>query len=104
MPEEDAAEIERLRRENAELRQRLGQVPRISQSGSGANATSGGVAGGEGSTVVGGNVHGPVIVAGDGARISIGERPIAMTAVRRESALGRYLSHVIGRNRYLQLQ
>lgn len=27
-----------------------------------------------------------------------------MTAVQRESALGRYLSHVISRNRYLHLQ
>lgn len=48
--------------------------------------------------------QGPVIVAGDGSTIVIGEQPIEMTAVKRESALGRYLSHVISRNRYLQLQ
>ena len=44
------------------------------------------------------------MVAGNGATIVIGEQPIPMTAVQRESALGRYLSHVISRNRYLQLQ
>jgi hypothetical protein len=45
-----------------------------------------------------------VSVAGAGATVVIGERDISMTAVQRDSALGRYLSHVIGRNRYLQLQ
>jgi formylglycine-generating enzyme required for sulfatase activity/energy-coupling factor transporter ATP-binding protein EcfA2 len=33
-----------------------------------------------------------------------GEPPVTLTAVDRESALGRYLAHVISRNRYLQLQ
>jgi len=51
-----------------------------------------------------GDAVGNIIVTGEGARISIGEQPIRMTAVQRESALGRYLSHVIGRNRSLQLQ
>jgi hypothetical protein len=36
--------------------------------------------------------------------VVIGEPPVAITAVERESALGRYLHHVISRNRYLQLQ
>jgi formylglycine-generating enzyme required for sulfatase activity len=45
-----------------------------------------------------------VVVAGAGATIVIGEQPIAMTAVQRGSALGRYLSYVISHNRYLQLQ
>jgi len=45
-----------------------------------------------------------VITVGAGSTIVIGEQPISMTAVPRESTLGRYLSHVISRNRYLQLQ
>ncbi|MGB8646643.1 MAG: hypothetical protein WCF84_15490, partial [Anaerolineae bacterium] len=45
-----------------------------------------------------------VIVTGDGATIIVGERPIKLSAVERDSALGRYLTHVISRTRYLQLQ
>ena len=87
----------------AELQRRLGAGPNISQSGAGALATHGGVAGGAGSVVVGGDA-GPITVVNHGATVVIGEQPIAMTAVQRESALGRYLQHVISRNRYLQLQ
>lgn len=47
---------------------------------------------------------GTVVVAKDGAQIVIGEQPIRLTAVQKESALGRYLAHVISRTRYLQLQ
>lgn len=47
---------------------------------------------------------GVVVVAKDGAQIVIGEQPIRLTAVQKESALGRYLEHVISRTRYLQLQ
>jgi formylglycine-generating enzyme required for sulfatase activity/energy-coupling factor transporter ATP-binding protein EcfA2 len=47
---------------------------------------------------------GHVIFTGDGSTVVIGEAPVKMTAVERESALGRYLQHVISRNRYLQLQ
>jgi hypothetical protein len=54
--------------------------------------------------VVGRDKIGNVIIAKEGARIVIGEEPILLTAVERESALGRYLTHVISRNRYLQLQ
>ena len=61
MPDDEVTELERLRRENAELRRRLDAAAGISQSGSGAAATTGGVAGGEGSAVVGGDVAGPVI-------------------------------------------
>ena len=87
------------------LRQRLQEAGGLQSSGSGAIAVNGGMAGGKGSAVIGGDVAGPVIVAGNGATISIGDQPIRMTAVRKpESALGRYLSHVISRNRYLQLQ
>lgn len=87
----------------AELQQRLHEAMGVSQSGSGAVVTAGGVAAGEGGAAVGGNVAGPLIVAGDGANIVIGEQPVRMTGVQRGSALGRYLSHIIGRNRYLQL-
>ncbi|MGH8575425.1 MAG: hypothetical protein ACREXJ_00575, partial [Gammaproteobacteria bacterium] len=45
-----------------------------------------------------------VIYAEQGATVVIGDAPIAMTAVERESALGRYLQHLISQNRYLQLQ
>ena len=75
----------------AQLRQRLQGAATIVQSGSGAVATEGGVAAGEGGAAVGGGVGGHVVVAGDGATIVIGEQPIAMTAVQRVSALGRYL-------------
>jgi formylglycine-generating enzyme required for sulfatase activity/energy-coupling factor transporter ATP-binding protein EcfA2 len=60
-----------------------------------------------------GDIQGDVALAGQGATmvfaeqgatVVIGEAPVAMTAVDRESALGRYLQHVISRNRYLQLQ
>jgi hypothetical protein len=86
-----------------ELRQRVGVLQGTSQSGSGAVAMSG-VAAGERGAAVGGGVGGHVIVADKGATVVIGDQPIPMTAVQRESALGRYLSHVISRNRYLQLQ
>jgi formylglycine-generating enzyme required for sulfatase activity len=121
MPD-DPAEIDKLRRAIAtleaqqrefglnlapqigELQRRLEGAGSVSQSGSGAVATGGGVAAGEQGAAVGGNVGGHVIVADQGATIVIGEQPIPMTKVQRESALGRYLGHVIGRNRYLQLQ
>ena len=45
-----------------------------------------------------------VIYAEEGATVVIGDAPVAMTAVDRESALGRYLQHLISQNRYLQLQ
>ncbi|MCX6030886.1 MAG: SUMF1/EgtB/PvdO family nonheme iron enzyme [Chloroflexi bacterium] len=47
---------------------------------------------------------GSVIIAEAGATVVIGEAPVTMTAVDRRTALGRYLQHVISRNRYLQLQ
>ncbi|MFZ4702756.1 MAG: hypothetical protein ACOYMG_22150 [Candidatus Methylumidiphilus sp.] len=45
-----------------------------------------------------------IIYAGQGATIVIGDAPVTMTAVDRQSALGRYLQHLISQNRYLQLQ
>ena len=122
MPEDNSAEIDKLRQaietleaqqrelglnhaqQIAELRQRLEGPGGIAQSGSGAIATTGGVAAGEGGAADGRDVGGHVIVAGGGSTIVIGDQPIPMTAVQRESALGRYLSHIISRNRYLQLQ
>ncbi|MFN8457356.1 MAG: SUMF1/EgtB/PvdO family nonheme iron enzyme [Anaerolineae bacterium] len=56
------------------------------------------------SVAVSGDVGGHVIYAESGATIVIGEAPVKLTAVDRRSALGRYLQHVISRNRYLQLQ
>ena len=87
----------------AELQRRLEEVKALSRGGSGAAATSGGAAAGEGVPVAG-DIAGHVIPASGGSTIAIGEQPIAMTAVQRESALERYLGHVISRNRYLQLQ
>ena len=50
-------------------------------------------------------VNSTVIVAGDGARIVIGDnQPVEMKASLRKTALGRYLEHIIAHNRYLQLQ
>jgi formylglycine-generating enzyme required for sulfatase activity len=40
----------------------------------------------------------------NGPTFVIGEAPVVMTAVKRASALGRYLEHIISQNRYLQLQ
>ncbi|MGH8471214.1 MAG: hypothetical protein ACREVJ_01870, partial [Gammaproteobacteria bacterium] len=45
-----------------------------------------------------------IIYAEKGATVVIGDAPVAMTAVDRQSALGRYLQHLISQNRYLQLQ
>ena len=47
---------------------------------------------------------GSVVITAQGSTIVVGEAPVAMTAVDRQSALGRYLQHVISRNRFLQLQ
>lgn len=74
-------------------------------TGSGSIAQRRGVAAGAGGVAVGrdaGNIH--VVYAGEGAKVFTGEAPVKMTAVDRDTALGRYLQHVISRNRYLQLQ
>ncbi|WP_371830519.1 hypothetical protein, partial [Candidatus Entotheonella palauensis] len=86
------------------LRSRMAEAAGPAVSGSGALATAGGTAAGAQGAAVGRDVGGHVIVAGDGARIVIGEQPVTLTSISPESALGRYLSHVISRNRYLQLQ
>jgi len=80
------------------------ETPATVYKGSGSIATQSGVAAGAEGIAVGGNVQGPVIVAGNGSTIVIGDAPIVMTSVQRDSKLGQYLSHVISRNRYLQLQ
>ena len=72
--------------------------------GSGAIAQDHSVAAGKGGVAVRENVQGHVVIAQEGATVVIGEAPVEMTAVDRDSALGRYLRHVISRNRYLQLQ
>ena len=45
-----------------------------------------------------------IVYAEQGATVVIGDAPVAMTAVDRQSRLGRYLQHLISQNRYLQLQ
>lgn len=65
-----------------------------------AERIEGSVTTGDGSLSAGGHV----VFAEGGATVVIGEAPVKMTAVEHESALGRYLQHVISRNRYLQLQ
>ena len=42
-----------------------------------------------------------VIVTQDGTKVYVGEQPIEITAVERQTALGHYLENVIARNRYL---
>ncbi|MBN1937513.1 MAG: SUMF1/EgtB/PvdO family nonheme iron enzyme, partial [Anaerolineae bacterium] len=68
----------------------------IAQDGSAVN-TGPGVA-------VAGNVGGHVIIAGQGATVIVGEPPVETPAVNGESPLAHYLRHLIGQNRYLQLQ
>lgn len=48
--------------------------------------------------------QGHVIIAGQGARVVIGEEPVDTSAVNHDVTLARYLRHVIARNRYLRLQ
>ena len=50
------------------------------------------------------NESGTVVVAKEGSTVVVGAAEVPMSAVERDTALGRYLVHVIGRNRYLQLQ
>jgi len=45
-----------------------------------------------------------IIYAEKGATVIIGDAPVAMTTVDRQSALGRYLQQFVSQNRYLQLQ
>jgi hypothetical protein len=87
----------------SELRQKQASL-QAQLWGSGAIAQDHSVVATDTSAAVGGNVGGHVIVAQEGATIVIGEAPVQMPAVDHESALGRYLRHIISRNRYLQLQ
>jgi formylglycine-generating enzyme required for sulfatase activity/energy-coupling factor transporter ATP-binding protein EcfA2 len=87
----------------APLRQKQSSL-RAQLWGGGTMAQDHSVAAGAGGVAVGGDASGPIIVAQEGATVVVGEAPVAVTAVDRESALGHYLRHVISRNRYLQLQ
>jgi formylglycine-generating enzyme required for sulfatase activity/energy-coupling factor transporter ATP-binding protein EcfA2 len=85
------------------LRQRPKGVPAGQSGGVSVEAEQVSVRG----NVVGGDhfeAGGHVVVAESGATVVIGEAPVSMPAVERASALGRYLHHLISRNRYLQLQ
>ncbi len=73
--------------------------------GNGSIARDGGVAAGAGGAAIGGNagnVH--VVNIGPGANLFLDRPPARMTDVDRDTALGRYLRHIISHNRYLQLQ
>ncbi len=59
------------------------------------------IATGSGPAVVG---QGNVVITTKGVNVYLGEAPVKMTEVDRQSVLGRYLQYVISRNRYLQLQ
>lgn len=86
---------------------------------SGAIASGHGTAVGRQGVAINGDSHGDVITgdrrisaapgaqliyAEKGATVVIGDAPVPMSAVDRQSALGRYLQHLISQNRYLQLQ
>ncbi|NCA69346.1 MAG: NACHT domain-containing protein [Sphingobacteriia bacterium] len=87
-------------------------------TGDGATAADSSTALGAGAAMVDGNnsgdintgrkvvvgESGQVVYAEQGATVVIGDAPIRMTAVERQSLLGRYLQHLISQNRYLQLQ
>jgi energy-coupling factor transporter ATP-binding protein EcfA2 len=76
------------------------------------------VAVGVGGLNIAGDNHGPIntgrdltaapgaqiVYAEQGATVVIGDAPVTMTAVARQSTLGRYLQTLISQNRYLQLQ
>ncbi|MDS4058546.1 MAG: SUMF1/EgtB/PvdO family nonheme iron enzyme [Candidatus Contendobacter sp.] len=101
-----ATDLDRLLKASAEPANFRAEV-----HGAGAIAQgSGAVAAGEKGIAVGGNagnvsaVDQSTTVNAPGATFYIGEAPARMTAVDRHTALGRYLQHLIGRNRYLQLQ
>jgi hypothetical protein len=49
-------------------------------------------------------VDGNVIVVKEGGRVVFGAQLVEMSSQLRETALGRYLEHIIAHNRYLQLQ
>ena len=73
--------------------------------GSGGIAQGGAIAAGAGGVAVRGNAGNiQVVNAGPGANLFLVDTPVPMTAIDRDAALGRYLQHVINRNRYLQLQ
>ncbi len=63
-----------------------------------------GVAAGAKGAAVGGDVGGHVIVARGNVTVVDGELPVDTPALDHDSALARYLRHVISRNRYLRLQ
>jgi formylglycine-generating enzyme required for sulfatase activity/energy-coupling factor transporter ATP-binding protein EcfA2 len=110
--EELLAQVAAMQRQMEALQQQLD----AEVSGSGAAAQDHSVAAGAGGTAIGKiqgdavvgddnlTAGGHLVIAQEGATVVIGEAPVKMTAVDRESAQGRYLQHVISRNRYLQLQ
>lgn len=86
--------IEELKRELAQL-----EGDGAIAQGDGAKAV-----GKSGLLAEGGISNSMVVIAGDGAKVVIGDQPVEMKPELRNKALGRYLEHVIAHNRYLQLQ
>jgi hypothetical protein len=88
-----------------ELKRRLTDLGGAVNTSSGSIAVGqGATSAGEGGVAAGQSLQGDVLQAG-AVKIVMGEQqPVAMTAVQRETALGRYLSHVISHNRYLHLE
>lgn len=92
------------------------QPPSKKQSHTQGNVEgSGALAQGKGATavapgglVIGGDNQSPistqVVIVESGGTVHFGEAPVTLSAVDRQTALGRYLQHVIAENRHLQLQ
>lgn len=113
LPDEQIeATLTALREKRSALQAQLSGSGTIVQGADNVTASTSAIA-------VGGDVQGPAITGNEnisaGGHVIINEGgtviiesgndpPVKMTAIDRESALGRYLQHVISRNRYLQLQ
>ncbi len=102
----DVLSAEQLEVTLAPLRQtEANLVAELNGTGAIAQGEEAGAAVAEGESIaVGRDVSGSVVIAKEGAKVFIGEQPVEITAVDRESALGQYLQHIISRNRYLELQ
>jgi formylglycine-generating enzyme required for sulfatase activity/energy-coupling factor transporter ATP-binding protein EcfA2 len=108
-------EIEELKRELAKLEegslawkmvsdQIAERTARLIGDGAIAEGDGAKAVGKSGLLAEGGISNSTVVIAGDGAKVVIGDQPVEMKPELRNKALGRYLEHVIAHNRYLQLQ
>ncbi|MFN8444388.1 MAG: hypothetical protein U0175_26630 [Caldilineaceae bacterium] len=106
--EELLAQLAAAQKQVAQLQKQLADQPPAPPT---VKAESSGIAVAKdvkGSTLISGDENvtagGHVIFAETGATVVIGDAPVAMNPEMRNTALGRYLHHLISRNRYLQLQ